>query len=165
MDFSITAKIPFSVGLLVLSGAAFCQTYASGADGLFARPASTAPDSAPSAITSSHAKFVVGLYIGTFNSEAEAFAGWSELPAGSKPEGAPVALDDSAKLVGLRPPPNTTDLEGLVYMILMTLPDGRIQSFFTVPENPWIESREMADQFVRKLHESGSTKSRLFVRQ
>jgi hypothetical protein len=114
---------------------------------------------------SDRTKFQVGIYIGTFDSEEEAFAGWRELPLGSRPEGSPILLDQSAKLIGLRPPAGTTDFNGLIYMILLRQQNGQVQAFFTIPETPWFDDEEKAKQIVKHFHNAGSPLSRVFTRR
>lgn len=132
--------------------------------------ASAAPGRSLSSETSDGSRFLVGVYVGTFDSEESALAGWRELPLGSVPEGAAIELDQAAKLVGMRPPARSTDMVGLIYMIVLRQPDGQVQSFFVLPEDalsesPWFKSNEIANQLVAKLRSAGSPMSRVFLRK
>lgn len=120
--------------------------------------------------TANHSMSLVGVYVGTYESEESALAGWRELPVGSVPEGAPIELEEAAKLIGMRPPARSTDMNGLIYMIVSRQPDTKVQAFFVLPEDalsasPWFKNIEAARQLVARLQSAGSTESRVFVRK
>ena len=122
---------------------------------------SAAPGNGDSPSVPGLPKFLVGVYIGNFGSERGALSGWRELPPGSQPEGLAIDLKPSSKLIGLRPPPNSTDDDGLVYMIVMKMPDGSFSSFFTDVMYGF-GNEEDAKKMIAALHGRGSTESMIF---
>lgn len=107
---------------------------------------------------------LAGAFIGTFDSEEAALAGWRELPLGSKFEGERVKFDKSAELIGVRPPAGSTDSNELIYIIFSRLPDGRIRAYFTMSTPSWTDE-DTAGKMVRRLQEAGSPMSTIFTRK